>query len=76
MATLRAHKTETRTESPGLLREVQEQSFFVYCKNALQGMYCYIIILIVSVSNNLLMTIIKFISLCCVCQSCYATGTP
>ena len=49
----------------------------VYCKDVLQGMYCYhIIILIVSVSNNLLMVTIKFISLCCVCQSSYAAGPP
>ena len=48
----------------------------VHCKDASQGMYYYIIILIVSVSNNLSMVIIKFISLRCVCQSCYVAGSP
>ena len=50
--------------------------FLVYCKDTSQGTYCYIIILIVSVLNNLLKVKIKFISLCCVCQSCYAAGPP
>ena len=75
MGTSRAHKAETGIEASGLLREVQEK-FLVPCKDGLQSMYRYIIILIVSVSNNLLMVTIKFISLCCVCQSSYAAGPP
>ena len=50
--------------------------FLVRCKDAIQGMHCYIIIRIVSVSNNLLMVTIKFASLYCVCQPCYAVGPP
>ena len=50
--------------------------FLVHCKDALQDMYCYIIIVVVSVSNNLLMVTIKFISLCCACLSCYAVRPP
>ena len=50
--------------------------FLAYCKDALRGMYCYIIILIVLVSNNLLMMTVKFISLHYVCQSCFAAESP
>ena len=50
MGTSQAHKAETRLKASGLLGEVQEQ-FLVHCKDALQGMCCYIIILIVSVSK-------------------------
>ena len=75
MSVSRAHKAEIRsgirTASRGTRTKV-----LVNCKDALQGMYCSIISPIVSVSNNLLMVTIKFISLCCVCQSCYAAGPP
>ena len=49
MGTATAHQAETRIETSGLLREVQGQSFLFCCKDVLQGVYCYIFILIVSV---------------------------
>ena len=61
MVTLRAYRAGTK--------------FLVHCKDTLHGMYYYVIN-IVSVSNNLLMVTIKFISLCGVCQSCHAAGPP
>ena len=44
-----------------------ETKFVVHCIDALQGMYCCLIILTVSVSNDLLTVTVEFISLCCVC---------
>ena len=75
MGTSQAHKAETRLKASGLLGEVLEQ-FLVHCKDALQGMCCYIIILIVSVSKILLMVTIYEFALCLfVLLCCWATIT-
>ena len=68
-----SHKVETRIEVSGKLRKVKEQSFLFTAK-MLYKVCIPIIILIVSVSKNLLIVTIKFISLCCVCQPCYAAA--
>ena len=76
MATSRAHIAKNAYEGIRTASRGAGTKFLVHCKNALQGMYCYIIILIASVSNDLYMVTIKFISLCFVGQSCYAAEPP